>query len=124
MKTFWPCVTADLATLGKIISGGMPGAAVVGRADLFEAMDFRRAVADGEEKVFHMGTFNASPATCAAGIAALRLVAGTDACQQAIRYGDGLMDDLNDLFRIGQCFNQVQALPVQRLTNHRTANIS
>lgn len=91
-------VTPDLATLGKIVSGGMPGAAVVGRTDLFDALDFRRASADGEEKVFHMGTFNASPATCAAGIAALHLVHGTDAGQQAIRYGDGLMDELNDLF--------------------------
>ncbi|MBQ42029.1 MAG: aspartate aminotransferase family protein [Gemmatimonadetes bacterium] len=91
-------VTADIATLGKVVSGGMPGAAVVGRADVFDAMDFRRAAAHGEEKVFHMGTFNASPATCAAGIAALRLLNSTDACEQAIRYGDGLMDDLNELF--------------------------
>ena len=71
--------------------GGVP--------EVLGAMDFRRAVAEGEEKVFHMGPCNASPAPCAAGIAALRLVAGTEACQQAIRYGDGLMDDLNDLFR-------------------------
>ena len=46
-----------------------------------------------------MGTFNASPATCATGIASLRLVHDTDAVQQAIHYGDGLMDELNDLFQ-------------------------
>ncbi len=92
-------VTPDLATLGKVVSGGMPGAAVVGRADVFDALDFRRASANGQEKVFHMGTFNASPATCAAGIASLRLVHDTDAVQQAIHYGDGLMDELNDLFQ-------------------------
>ena len=32
-------------------------------------------------------------------------------------------EDLHSLFRVGQRFNQVQALPVQRLTNHRTTNI-
>lgn len=91
-------VTADMATLGKIVSGGMPGAAVVGREDVLAAMDFRQAAAGSQEKVFHMGTFNATPVTCAAGIAALELVATTDACQRAIAYGDSLIDGLNAMF--------------------------
>ena len=92
-------VTPDMATLGKIVSGGMPGAAVVGREDVLAALDFRRAAAAGKEKVFHMGTFNATPVTCAAGIAALRLVQTTEACKEAITYGNGLIDGLNVMFR-------------------------
>jgi glutamate-1-semialdehyde 2,1-aminomutase len=91
-------VTADIVSLGKIIAGGLTGAAVTGRADIFAAMDFRQAAAAGVEKVFHMGTFNAAPVTCAAGIACLRLVDSTDACQRAINYGDGLIDALNQMF--------------------------
>ena len=91
-------ITPDLATLGKIVSGGLTGAAVVGRRDVLDLMDFRQAGAAGEEKVFHMGTFNAAPTTAAAGISALELVKGTDACKQAIAYGNGLIDGLNEMF--------------------------
>jgi glutamate-1-semialdehyde 2,1-aminomutase len=91
-------VTADLVSLGKIVAGGLAGAAVTGRADVLEGMDFRRAATEGAEKVFHMGTYNAAPTTCAAGIAGLRLVATTDACQRAINYGNGLIDALNEMF--------------------------
>ncbi|MBT4611666.1 MAG: aminotransferase class III-fold pyridoxal phosphate-dependent enzyme, partial [Gemmatimonadetes bacterium] len=54
-------VTADLVALGKIVAGGLAGAAVAGRADVFAAMDFRQAAAAQVEKVFHMGTYNAAP---------------------------------------------------------------
>ncbi|MBT7550143.1 MAG: aminotransferase class III-fold pyridoxal phosphate-dependent enzyme, partial [Gemmatimonadetes bacterium] len=91
-------ITPDMATLGKIIAGGMPGAAVVGRRDILAGMDFRQAAQDGAEKIFHMGTFNATPPTCAAGIAALDIVRDTDVCQQAIDYGDALINGLNEMF--------------------------
>ena len=91
-------ITPDMATLGKIVAGGMPGAALVGRRDILAGLDFRRAAQDGAEKIFHMGTFNAVPTTCAAGIAALDLVRDTEVCQQAIDYGNALMDGLNESF--------------------------
>lgn len=91
-------ITPDMTTLGKIVTGGMPGAAVVGRRDILAGMDFRHMAQDGEEKIFHMGTFNAVPATCAAGIAALDVVRDTDICQQAIDYGNALIKGLNEMF--------------------------
>jgi len=91
-------ITPDMATLGKIVAGGMPGAALVGRRDILAGLDFRRAAQDGAEKIFHMGTFNAVPTTCAAGIAALDIVRDTEVCQQAIDYGNALMDGLNESF--------------------------
>ncbi|MEE2716336.1 MAG: aminotransferase class III-fold pyridoxal phosphate-dependent enzyme [SAR324 cluster bacterium] len=91
-------ITPDMATLGKIVSGGMPGGAVVGRSDILAGMDFRYAAQNDREKIFHMGTFNAAPATCAAGIAALDIIRNTDVCQRAINYGNTLIEGLNEMF--------------------------
>jgi len=91
-------VVPDLTALGKIVAGGMHGAALVGRADIMERMDFRCAAAEQREKVFHMGTYNAMPATCAAAIATLEIIRSTDACQRAISYGRSLQDALNRVF--------------------------
>lgn len=91
-------IVPEMACFGKIIGGGMGGAAVAGRADILDRIDFRRASAAGQEKVFHMGTYNAMPAVCAAGIATLEIVRTTDACQRAIAYGRGLQDALNQMF--------------------------
>ena len=93
-------ITPDMTTLGKIVAGGMPGAAVVGRRDILAGMDFRQAAQNGAEKIFHMGTFNATPATCAAGIAALDIVRNTDVCHRAIQYGDALIHGLNEMFTV------------------------
>ena len=92
-------VTPDLATLGKIVSGGLSGAAVVGRQDVLDVVDFRQTARAGDEKIFHMGTFNAAPTTAAAGLAALKLVRDTDAVQQAADYGNRLIDGLNVMFK-------------------------
>ena len=65
-------VTPDLTTLGKILAGGYPGAALSGRADVLQVLDYRRC----EERlqsplVAHQGTYNAGPVSAAAGIATL-----------------------------------------------------
>ncbi|MGA7989569.1 MAG: aminotransferase class III-fold pyridoxal phosphate-dependent enzyme [Candidatus Dormiibacterota bacterium] len=59
-------ITPDLTVLGKIMAGGLPGGAVVGRADLLDLFI---------TKITHPGTFNANPLSAAAGIATLGLVA-------------------------------------------------
>ena len=91
-------ITPDLACLGKIVAGGMHGAALVGRKDILDLLDFRHARTAEIEKVGHQGTFNAMPTSCAAGIAALEIVKTTDVCQRAIDYGRGLQDGLNGMF--------------------------
>ena len=68
------------------------------RRDILAGMDFRHTARDGDEKIFHMGTFNAVPTTCAAGIAALDVVCDTDVCQRAIDYGETLIGKLNEMF--------------------------
>ena len=59
-------VSPDLTTLGKIIGGGFPVGAVVGRADVMAVSEPYR-----EPRVAHYGTFNANPMTMAAGKATL-----------------------------------------------------
>ncbi len=68
-------VTPDMTTLAKIVAGGFPGAALVGRADLLNLLEYRP---NGDKlqppAVLHQGTFNGSPISAAAGLATLRLL--------------------------------------------------
>ncbi len=91
-------ITPDLTTLAKILSGGLPGGAVCGRAELLEHLDFEAAETKGFEKIGHQGTFNANPLSAAAGIAALNVIASTDACARASAQAAKLRDLLNGVF--------------------------
>ena len=88
-------ITPDLTTLAKIIAGGMPGGAVVGRKDVLDLLDFGVTKAQGQEKIGHQGTFNANPVSAAAGIAALTLVKTTDACAKANAFGAAVRSGMN-----------------------------
>jgi glutamate-1-semialdehyde 2,1-aminomutase len=90
-------VTPDLTTLAKIISGGLPGGAVVGRKDILDLLDFEISKAQGREKVPHQGTYNANPVTAAAGIAALEIIAEGDACARANAFAETLRRRLNEV---------------------------
>jgi glutamate-1-semialdehyde 2,1-aminomutase len=69
-------VTPDLSTHAKVIAGGMPGAAVCGRADVMDLMTIRGdASRDRHRRVMHLGTFNANPVSAAAALACLDIVA-------------------------------------------------
>jgi glutamate-1-semialdehyde 2,1-aminomutase len=60
-------ITPDLTTLGKIIGGGFPVGAIVGRAEILE---LSRPSLNG--RVSHAGTFNANPVTAVAGLATMQ----------------------------------------------------
>jgi 4-aminobutyrate aminotransferase-like enzyme len=62
-------VAPDLLCCGKALAGGMPLAAVLGRAEVTAAWD-----APGEAR--HTATFVAHPLACAAGLATLEVLAG------------------------------------------------
>lgn len=68
-------VMPDMTTLGKCVAGGLPGAAVTGRADIMAMMEFR----DDERwnttgRIAHPGTFNANPLSAAAGVTGLEIL--------------------------------------------------
>jgi glutamate-1-semialdehyde 2,1-aminomutase len=90
-------IRPDLSTLAKIVAGGMPGGAVAGRADVLAALDFAASAAAGAEKIQHPGTFNANPVSAAAGIAALDVIASTDACDRANASAAALRQGMNEV---------------------------
>lgn len=92
-------IRPDLTTMAKVLAGGLPGGAVGGRADILAHLDFYEADERGYEKIQHPGTFNANPVSAAAGIAALDIIATTDACDVANAYAAELRDRLNALFK-------------------------
>ena len=89
-------IAPDLTTLAKILAGGLPGGALVGRADVLDRLDFEATAGRGLEKVQHPGTFNANPISAAAGIAALEQIETTDACARANAIGEKLRHGLNE----------------------------
>lgn len=91
-------VTPDMTSLAKIVAGGYPGAAIVGRKDLLDPLDYEVTRGRGSEKVRHQGTFNANPISAAAGVAALAKIASSDACARANSYGERIRSSLNALF--------------------------
>lgn len=69
-------ILPDLTCLAKIVAGGMPGGAVVGRDDIMALFDHTGdSKHDRFERVTHFGTFNGTPLSAAAGIAVLEQVA-------------------------------------------------
>lgn len=92
-------IKPDLTTLAKVLAGGLPGGAVAGRKDLLDLLDFDAARQASKEKIQHPGTFNANPLSAAAGIAALKIVASTDACERANSFGTTLRTELNEILR-------------------------
>ncbi|MEO7652109.1 MAG: aminotransferase class III-fold pyridoxal phosphate-dependent enzyme [Bryobacteraceae bacterium] len=93
-------VTPDLTALAKIIAGGYPGAAVVGRADALILLDYLNV--DGRieaPRIVHQGTYNAGPVSAAAGIATLRQIRDTDAVERASRTAATIRDAMNAALR-------------------------
>jgi glutamate-1-semialdehyde 2,1-aminomutase len=83
-------VAPDLTALAKILSGGLPGGAVVGRAEVMDALVFGSDV-----KVSHQGCHNAHPLSAAAGTETLRLAADGSAQEETATRAASLRDALN-----------------------------
>ncbi len=62
-------VTPDISCLGKVIGGGFPVGAVVGRCDIMSLI--QPGDSSGGRSVFHSGTFGGNPVTLSAGLAAV-----------------------------------------------------
>jgi glutamate-1-semialdehyde 2,1-aminomutase len=103
-------VAPDLTAMGKIVGGGFPVGAVGGRADLMEVLDPRNP------RLFHSGTFNGNPVTCAAGIVSVEHLTSDRVAvmeSQAGRIAGGLRDaaashgvplSINHVGSMLQCF--------------------
>ena len=91
----------DLSSHAKIVAGGLPGGCVVGREDIISLLELREGDPDwnSKQRVSHQGTFNATPTSASAGLAALQIIEDGAPCRAADAYGVDLVAALNDYFR-------------------------
>ena len=83
-------VTPDVATLGKIIGGGFPLAAVAGRQDIMRHFD-KNAV--GQDKwLMQLGTLSGNPVAAAAGLKTLEILRRPGTYDRLRALGRMLMD--------------------------------
>jgi glutamate-1-semialdehyde 2,1-aminomutase len=89
-------VRPDLTTLGKCVSGGLPGGAIVGRADIMDAFDPKTPP---ERLIVHSGTWNANPLVCSAGITACELYQDGEPQRKAGEFADYLRERGNKVLK-------------------------
>ena len=85
-------VTPDLCTLGKVIGGGYPLAAIAGRADIMAHFDAASVGADRFVK--QIGTLSGNPVAAAAGLATLRVLQEPGTYERLAETGRELMAQL------------------------------
>jgi len=110
-------VTPDMTTLAKIVAGGLPGAAVVGKKAIMSMMAHRGDPTwDRAERVAQNGTFNSNPVCAAAAIATLELVADGSLHARANKVGDELRAGLTEVMKRngvpGACFGEASIFHV------------
>jgi glutamate-1-semialdehyde 2,1-aminomutase len=88
-------VTPDLAALGKVIGGGFPLSAVVGRADIMAHLDAGKVPAD--DFVPQIGTLSGNPVAATAGLATLKVLREPDTYERLFETGRHLMATLQGL---------------------------
>lgn len=82
-------VTPDLATLGKVIGGGFPLAAIAGRADIMRHFD--KAQVGDERWLMQLGTLSGNPVAAAAGLKTMEVLRRDGAYDQLNGTGKRLM---------------------------------
>jgi glutamate-1-semialdehyde 2,1-aminomutase len=114
-------VTPDLSCLAKILAGGLPGGAVVGRKDIMEYLEFKDDPGwNRTKKILHYGTFNANPISAAAGLTTLNIVADGAVIPKANENAQNIRDALNtvvDRYGINWCIHGEHSI-VHILMNH------
>ena len=85
-------VVPDICTLGKVIGGGFPLAAIAGRADIMAHFD--RALVGDEGFLTQVGTLSGNPVASVAGLATLAILRRPGAYAQLFETGRMLMAEL------------------------------
>lgn len=103
-------VTPDLCTLGKIIGGGFPLAAVCGRADIMAHFD--RAKVGEDRFLMQVGTLSGNPVAAVAGLATLEVLRRPGAYDDVFARGRRMMAGLTEALRRRGVPGQVVGEPV------------
>ena len=92
-------VVPDLTTMAKVVTGGLPGGAIAGRAHIMALLDPARPVDGFTPAVSHKGTFNAAPIVAAGAIAAMKLLASGEVQAKADAMATSLRNGINAAFK-------------------------
>ncbi len=88
-------VTPDLCTLGKVIGGGFPLAAIAGREDIMAQFD-RGKVGD-DRYLTQIGTLSGNPVAAVAGLATLEILRRPGAYEKVFATGRELMAGMSSM---------------------------
>ena len=102
-------VVPDLCTLGKVIGGGFPLAAIAGQAEIMAHFD-RDRVGD-EGFLMQVGTLSGNPVAAAAGLATLEILRRPGAYERIFATGRELMGTLAELLERNGLTAQVVGEP-------------
>ena len=92
-------VIPDLTTLAKILTGGLPGGAVVGREEFMQLLDPTVEFKGMRPGVVHKGTFNGNPLAAASGVAALQVVRTGEPQRQADAVAENLRVGMRQILK-------------------------
>src|SRR5437667_603395 len=102
-------VVPDLCTLGKVIGGGFPLAAIAGRAEIMAHFDKSKV---GEENfLVQIGTLSGNPVAAAAGLATMAILRRPGAYEQIHAAGRELMGALGELLKAAGFPAQISGEP-------------
>ncbi len=87
-------VTPDVCTLGKVIGGGFPLAAIAGKADIMAHFDKRKVGADGF--LMQIGTLSGNPIAAVAGLKTMEILRRPGQYEKLSASGEALMSGLSD----------------------------
>ena len=102
-------VVPDLCTLGKVIGGGFPLAAIAGREEIMAHFD-KNKVGD-ENYLIQIGTLSGNPVAAAAGLATMAILKRPGAYERIHATGRELMGALNELLKRAGIAAQVTGEP-------------
>lgn len=93
-------VVPEIACVGKSFSGGLPLAAVCGKAEFMDALDPQKGYygSTSDERVFMTGTFNGNALSCASGLATLKELRKPGTYEALNSYGEKLRERMRETF--------------------------
>ena len=103
-------VVPDLCTLGKVIGGGFPLAAITGRGDIMAHFDKTKAGPDGF--TYQIGTLSGNPVAAVAGLKTMELLRREGSYDTLRRNGEFVMQALRDSLSQHGIAHQVVGDPV------------
>lgn len=86
-------IKPDIICLGKVIGGGAPIGAVIGRQEIMDLLD------PSSRGVFHSGTFNGNPLSMILGMETIRTLMSDDNFARLVRISGKLKEGIFNVFR-------------------------